>query len=240
MSTDAVTGRAWSASPSFTSASGRRSESRSGRAAADRVARVLLIAGVLAAPPSATGQTLDRILAVVSGHVITASDVRAFLELGLAAVDGGELDAEQRVLEHLIDRRLVLDEVARLLTVDPPPASIEAALGEIAARFPDRDAFEGVLARTGLSLDDLRQILRDEARRESYLRDRFGAREPAEDDLRAYYEERAEEFREGGRRMPYEEAREAARRRMAARRDTAVEDWIAGLERRAPIARFDP
>ncbi|MCE2514177.1 MAG: hypothetical protein J4F37_04050 [Acidobacteria bacterium] len=200
---------------------------------------MLATAGVLAVPLSVSAQTLDRILAVVSGHVITASDVRAFLELGLSEVDGGKLDAERRVLDHLIDRRLVLDEADRLLVEGPPPARIEAALDEVATRFPDRGAFEGLLARTGLSLDDLRQILRDEARRASYLRDRFGAREPAEEDLRAYYEERAEEFREGGRRLPYDEAREAARQRMRARRDAAVEDWIAGLERRAPIARFD-
>lgn len=208
-------------------------------AAAARGARVLATAGVLAVPPSVAAQTLDRILAVVAGHVITASDVRAFLELGLAEVHGGRADTERRVLDHLIDRRLVLDEADRLLVEDPPPARIEAALDEVAARFPDRGAFEDLLARTGLSLDDLRRILRDEARRESYLRDRFGAPEPAEGELRAYYEQRAEAFREGGRPVPFEEAREEVRRQMAARRNAAVEDWIAGLERRAPIARYD-
>ena len=168
---------------------------------------MLLVLGSLTALPAARAQVLDRVLAVVSGHVITASDVRAFLELGLTPVEPGAVDAEDRVLEHLIDGRLVLDEADRLLTEGPPPARIEAALDEVAGRFPDRDVFAGLLARTGLSLDDLRQILRDEARRKSYLRDRFGAPEPAEDDLRA-------------------------------QRDAAIEDWVAGLERRAPIARF--
>ena len=146
---------------------------------------VLLVAG---APPAAA-QTLDRILAVVAGHVITATDVEAFLRLGLTQVEPGAPGAEERVLQELIDGRLVLDEADRLLTEDPPPERIEAALQEVAARFADRGAFANVLARTGLSLDDLRQILRDEARRRSHLRERFGAPEPAEDDLRAYYEE---------------------------------------------------
>ncbi len=203
-------------------------------------AGALVAVGALATPLSVAAQTLDRILAVVAGHVITASDVRAFLELGLAEVDGETADAERRVLDHLIDRRLVLDEADRLLTADPPPERIEAALDDVVARFPDRDAFEGLLARTGLSLADLRQILRDEARRESYLRGRFGAPGPSEGELRAYYEERAEEFREGGRPLSFEEARDEVRRRMATPRDAAIEDWIAGLERRAPIARFDP
>ena len=214
--------------------------------AAARGARAVVAAGVLvaagapAAPLPVAAQTIDRILAVVSGHVITASDVRAFLELGLAEVERGKPDTERRVLDHLIDRRLVLDEADRLLTGGPPPARIEAALDDVAARFPDRDAFEGLLARTGLSLADLRQILHDEARRESYLRGRFGTPEPSEGELRAHYEERAEEFRDGGRPLSFEEARDEVRRRMATQRDAAIEDWIAGLERRAPIARFDP
>ena len=208
-------------------------------AAAARGPHLLLVLGSLTWPPAAGAQVLDRILAVVSGHVITASEVRAFLELGLTAVEPGSAGAEERVIEHLIDGRLVLDAADRLLTEGPPPARIEAALEEVAARFPDRDAFAGVLARTGLSLDDLRQILRDEARRESYLRDRFGAPEPAEDDLRAYYEEHAQEFREDGRPLRFEAARETVRRRMTALRDAAVEEWITELERRAPIARFD-
>ena len=195
----------------------------------------LLVAG---APPAAA-QTLDRILAVVAGHVITATDVEAFLQLGLTQVEPGAPGAEERVLQELIDGRLVLDEADRLLTEDPPPERIEAALQEVAARFADRGAFANVLARTGLSLDDLRQILRDEARRRSHLRERFGAPEPAEDDLRAYYEDHAPEFREDGRPLDFEEARETVRRRLQAQRDAAVEGWIAGLERRAPIARFD-
>ena len=194
--------------------------------------------GLLVAGP-AEGQVLDRILAVVAGHVITASDVEAFLGLGLTGVDLGAADAEERVLEQLIDGRLVLEEADRLLTEDPPAARVEAALEEIAARFSGPDAFASLLARTGLSLDDLRQILRDEARRESYLRARFGAPEPADDDLRAYYEQRADEFVEEGRPNGFESAREAVRQRVMALREAEIEDWIADLARRAPIARFE-
>ena len=161
-----------------------------------------MVLGSLAAPLPAGAQTLDRILAVVSGHVITASDVRAFRELGLTGAQGvehGEADAEQRVLEHLIDRRLVLEEADRLLVEPPSPARIESAVDEVAARFPSREAFAALLARTGLSLDDLRQVLGDEARLDSHLRERFGASDPAEDDLRAYYEEHAEEAEESGK-----------------------------------------
>ena len=198
---------------------------------------LLLALGWLPAPAAA--QTLDRILAVVSGHVITASDVEVFLTLGLSGIERGEVDAERRVLERLIDRRLVLDEADRLLTEAPPPARVEAALEELAARFPDPEAFVMFLARSGLSPDDLRQILRDEARRESYLRDRFGPPVLAEEDLRAYYEQRPEEFAGDDGPGSFEEARPAVRRRLIALRNAEIEDWVAGLQRRAPIARFD-
>ncbi len=203
-----------------------------------RGARLLAVLGLLWAGP-AEAQVLDRILAVVAGHVITASDIEAFLGLGLTGVAPGAADAEERVLEHLIDRRLVLDEADRLLTADPPPARIETALEEVAARFSGPDAFASFLARTGLSPDDLRQILRDEARRESYLRARFGPPEPADDDLRTYYEQRSGEFAEDGRPNGFEAAREAVRQRLLAIREAEIEDWIADLARRAPIARFD-
>ena len=204
-----------------------------------RGAGLLAVLGLLATGP-AEAQVLDRILAVVAGHVITASDVEAFLGLGLTGIDPGAADAEERVLERLIDGRLVLDEADRLLTEDPPAARIETALEEVAARFADREDFASLLARTGLSLDDLRQVLRDEARRESYLRARFGAPEPADDDLRAYYEQRTEVFaEEDGRPSGFESAREAVRQRVMALREAEIEDWIADLARRAPIARFE-
>lgn len=165
--------------------------------------------------------------------------MEAFLVLGLSGIERGAVDAERRVLERLIDRRLVLDEADRLLTEAPAPARVESALEELAARFPDREAFAVFLARSGLSPDDLRQILRDEMRRESYLRDRFGPRVPSEDDLRAYYEGRPEEFAGDDGPGSFEEAREAVRRRLIALRNDEIEDWVAGLQRRAPIARFD-
>ena len=61
-------------------------------------------------------QILDRVLAMVSGQVILASDVRAFLDLGLherGLWEVREQDADEReaaALNRLIERRLALDE----------------------------------------------------------------------------------------------------------------------------------
>ena len=136
------------------------------------------LCGPVARPAPAQPETLDRILAVVSGHVIMSTDIRAFIQLGLvdiASADRGGTDAEEAVLSALIERRLVLDEVDRYVVAGPPPARIERELVAIGRRFDSPDAFAATLERIGFSEDDLRQILVDEARREAYLEERFGA-----------------------------------------------------------------
>ena len=151
-------------------------------------------------PSGPRAQVLDRVLAVVSGQVILASDVRAFLDLGLLTVEIGDpTERERAALTRLIERRLMLDEVNRYVPASPLPERIEQDLAHVRARFADRAAFDDLLDAVGLDLEDLRQILRDDARIEAYLANRFGERQAAE-----------------------------------------VEDWIAGLERRAEVLRVDP
>ncbi|MXY25649.1 MAG: hypothetical protein F4Y45_14175 [Acidobacteria bacterium] len=141
----------------------------------------------------------------MSGQVILASDVRAFLELGLFAVDTSDPEArESAALSLLIDRRLALDEVERYGPVRPSAARVEENLAAVRAGFADEAAFMRLLAAVGLDLDDLRQMLSDNARLEAYLADRFGASV-----------------------------------RLAGPRPAPVADWLAGLARRADIARFD-
>ncbi|MYD70968.1 MAG: hypothetical protein F4W89_09530 [Acidobacteria bacterium] len=141
----------------------------------------------------------------MSGQVILASDVRAFLDLGLFAVDASDPEArESAALSLLIDRRLALDEVERYGPVRPPAARVEENLAAVRARFTDEAAFTRLLGAVGLDQDDLRQILSDNARLEAYLADRFGASV-----------------------------------RLAGPRPAPVADWLAGLARRADIARFD-
>jgi hypothetical protein len=123
---------------------------------------------------------LDRILAIVAGNVIMHSDVRAFIDLGLTTVpsDGVDSAREAAVLTELIDRRLVLDEVERYGVSDPPGNLVDERLASVRARFPTSPAYQTALARVGIPEPDLRQLLRDDLRRDSYLAERFP---PAQD-----------------------------------------------------------
>lgn len=116
--------------------------------------------------------TIDRILAVVAGHVIMQSDVRAFVDLRLVDI-GAEND--EAVLIYLIERRLVLDEVDRYVVANPPPAILERRFNQLMAGFASEESFRHALARVGFTEDDLRQVLQDDARRDAYMENRFGA-----------------------------------------------------------------
>lgn len=119
---------------------------------------------------------------MVSGQVILASDVRAFLDLGLhehGLWEIRERDGSVRegvALNRLIERRLALDEVNRFRQALPARESVDRYLETVRARFADEDAFAAVLAAVGLDLEDLRQILRDDIRIEAYVSERLGGR----------------------------------------------------------------
>ena len=186
-------------------------------------------------------------LAVVSGQVILASDVRAFLDLGLHEQGLWEVHEqdpatrEAAALNRLIERRLALDEVNRYRQTSPPAARVERDVAAVRARFADAAGFARLLAAVGIELDDLRQILRDDIRIEAHVAERFGgAGRLTEAQLRAYYEANPARFVEGGKPVPFEAVRNEIRDRLwTARRAELVEGWIGGLLRRAEVMRVD-
>ena len=90
---------------------------------------------------------VERTVAIVGGAVITASDVRSALALGL--VEAGGPDAERDATARLIDRRLMLLEVARFAPTEPAAALIDGRVATITARAGAPDALAATLARGG-------------------------------------------------------------------------------------------
>ena len=187
------------------------------------------------------GDLIDRVLAVVEGQVIMLSDVRAFLELRL--IEPRDVtDATPAVLTALIERQLILEEVARYVVELPPPVEVDARLAELVARVGGPEAFEHLLPTVGFTVDDLRQVLRDDLRIKRYLARRFpSARPPTEDEVAAYFREHAVEFRSGGVPQSFDAARDAARRRLSeVLRQELIAAWVAGLTARANVLRVTP
>ena len=142
------------------------------RALVESVVRAGVI--VLALAANAPAETLDRVLAVVNGDVITLSDVSAARELGLVGAPApAGADPMAAVLSALIDRQLELDEVERYAPPEPPVEAVDRGVAAARARFPTAAAFEAALARSGLTLPRLRGWLRDDLRISAYLNQRF-------------------------------------------------------------------
>ena len=153
------------------------------------------------------GEIIDRVIAVVSGQVITQSDLAAATEFGFAGN-----------LQELIDRMLMLNEVRRVAPPDPAPANVEARLATVRNRFATSAAVARALAETGLDEPALAVFAADDVRLAAYLEERFSAASQPTD----------AEIRQAG---------EAERARlMAERRRELVNAWIAELRRRAEIA----
>jgi hypothetical protein len=142
---------------------------------------VLVIAVILL--QSATAQTIDRLAAVVGGDPIFLSDVREVVRLRLLdpegllvpVADAAASSDEERALERLINRRLVLAEVARYSQAPPPEPEVAAALKRWQQRFTEVPQHDPALVRA---------FLVDSVRIERYLQQRFSASAPPASDER--------------------------------------------------------
>jgi hypothetical protein len=139
---------------------------------------LVLACWVVAAVAVRADEVIDRVVAVVAGDIILLSDVRAARELGLVE-RGDEADPDRDVLTHLIDRALMLAEVDRYAPPYPEEAAVDTAVDEVRARLPTPAAFDRTLARVGLEQTQLRELVRENLRIQSYLGQRFPADTPA-------------------------------------------------------------
>ena len=88
--------------------------------------------------------------------------------------------------------------------------------------------------RFGIEESHLRETLRANLRLRAYLEQRFTVVAPSDEEIAAYYREHPDGFTRGGRVPPLDEVRDDVVQTLAFdRRQTMVDEWIAGLRRRA-------
>jgi hypothetical protein len=187
------------------------------------------MATILIALMLAQSSTLiERTLAIVGGRVITWSDQRTAMALGL--VQGGAPAA----LERLVERELMLREVERYAPPEPAEAAIEARLADVRRAIPAGD-LGSVLEAGGFTEDRLRAWVRDDLRIAAYLGQRFAAvGVPSDQEVAAAYARERAEFERAG--ATFATAAPLLRDRLAdERRRELIADWIADLRRRADV-----
>jgi hypothetical protein len=193
---------------------------------------VLAIAIVAAA--LVQGVVLDRLVAVVSGQPIMASDLRAARALDL--VPGAAALEDAALTDRLVVRELMRAEVERFSTTIVDVDRGLAGRAEAAARI-ERAGGEDALAVLGLSPGRLVAWLEDDARIEQYVRSRFdAAAQPSDDEALTWFQVHERDYLRDGRPRPFAEVRDDVRARLTAeRRQALIDEWIAGLRRRAVI-----
>ena len=124
---------------------------------------------------------LDRILAVVNGELISLGDVEGDLVFfgkveGLPHVDRkGNLPdfAIRSGIRELINRRLLLAEAKKFDVEDPTEMQIRQELQFIQNRFPSSEAFEMALRQNAITLEDLRQGVKEHLRVDRFIDQRI-------------------------------------------------------------------
>ncbi len=202
--------------------------------------RAIAVLVLVALPADAFAQELlDRVVARVGGTAITLTDARAAVGLGLVEVPAGA-DPTAEAVAQLIDRQIVLSEVARFPQPQPAPERVTAAVA--AMRAAAADDLDALMESTGFDGLRITQAARDSVRIEEYLDQRFGTSLPVSDeDVARYYAEHPGEFTQDGALLPLAEVEAEARvGAAAARRQELIDDWIATLRTRAEVIVLEP
>ncbi|MCA1635257.1 MAG: SurA N-terminal domain-containing protein [Acidobacteria bacterium] len=130
------------------------------------------------APAASTGaEVVDRMVAVINGReLITYSDLLWQLALQAdAPLDNPRQEDLRRVLDTLVDQRLIAQEAEKLPSVTPTAEEVRAELTRIIGFFPSQSEFYRRLNRVGLGEDSeqLREIVQDRVVIRKYLDFRF-------------------------------------------------------------------
>jgi hypothetical protein len=190
-------------------------------------------------PPLSAQQLLDRVVARVNGTPFMLTDVNAALGLGLVQLAAGE-DPQAAATRQLIERQLILAEVARFAPPEPDAAAIEREAAALRARAGAR--LDMLMQSTGVDEQRIRDLARESLRIQAYLGQRFGANLQVSDvEVEQYYRAHPEEFTRNGVLISYEEAAAVARERASAlRRSALVAQWLRDLRARADVTEGRP
>ncbi len=128
-----------------------------------KILLAFILIAVLCGP--AFGESSDKIVAIVNGDIITEEELNLFMKMtdleeeGLSGADPQEL--RKRLLERLVEDRLILQE-AKNLQVKIDETLVEDRVRDIRLRAGSQRNFENALINQGVSLNELREKLRNQ------------------------------------------------------------------------------
>ncbi|MCM8773483.1 MAG: SurA N-terminal domain-containing protein [Candidatus Omnitrophica bacterium] len=103
-------------------------------------------------------QQTNRILAKVNNEVITLKDLENYVKI--LGINEDINDIQSQLLEQIIQERLII-QLAKKDNILIPNTLVEAKLNQLASSYPNYIEFETVLSREGLSLNDIKERIKD-------------------------------------------------------------------------------
>ena len=206
---------------------------------------VLLLAGI------AQAQVVDRMVAVVNKHVILESELDQatwveFLEQG-KPIERLTYADRNAVLERLIDRSLLDQQIVNPAMLDPTPEELKRKIEELRQSIPSasRDQqWKDILAGYGLIQQDVEEQLTSQFRILRFIDLRFrGLVRVDKEAVAAYYQDRfLPEVRKRNASEPkLEEVSGKIEQILAEQRiDDLLNNWLKTLRAQAHIERMLP
>ncbi len=125
-------------------------------------------------PVEVRADSFDRPAVIVGDNMILESEIQAQMQMYALQTQTNLSDPSQRaqlrerILEQMIEDRLILAEAEQDTTISVESAEVERALDEhiagLRAQFGSDEAFEAELAREGMTLGELRRRFREDTR----------------------------------------------------------------------------
>lgn len=166
--------------------------------------RILLFCTALVLAGSACGELLDPAAAVVNDQKITVDEIAESLERFEAspeferlAQQGDAQELKRQVEQQLLSqeiRRAVLQPKAESFGIEVTDEDVDARLEQIKQDFPSEGAFEETLKEQGLTLDQLRELVRDNLLEEQLRAKVTEDVGPTPEELEAHFEENRESY----------------------------------------------
>ena len=200
------------------------------------IKRIMLV--TLLAAAAGLAQTVNCLVAVVNGDIITLHDVQVAAEFGLGFAAAGEEGTDPRfaALEALIDRKVVLDLAREPGGVDEE--ELAAALTGLRRGF-GAESFAAKLVKFGLAEKDLEPYLKGLILYERALALRFSQTIPVSlTEVERHYRDTyvPEQTRRGLAPEPLDRVADRIESTIQdERRTKQMSDWVRDLRKRAEI-----
>jgi hypothetical protein len=116
-------------------------------------------------------QVVDRIVARIESDIILLSQVEQLKRYQLFL--DGKAESDSQILERLIDQWIVLNEASVARFPQTSDADVEKSLANLRRSFASSEEYEARKKQSGLSDEELREIIKSQIYQSNYLDTRF-------------------------------------------------------------------